>query len=388
MLSRVTKRPLYVHVGSSKTGTSALQRGLWDSVDALAEAGVGVPFVGRDAHLRKLLRPMGWVTSEGFVGPVRRKVLMRLEERLRATPGDRLLVSNEDLCEAGPKQIEAFHELAEAADLEVRVILTARDWSKQLPSEYQQFLKHRMTTDYPTFLEDVRARRGRWGEHFWVRQDVAGICERWGAGLAPQDVHVIPVPPMAVDPDTVFRSFGEVVGYDPARLSIPADDVNASFGVVEAELYRRVNAELGDRLGDYEQEYQPGLRWPLVQGVLPRKASARLTLPPEHVGWVREAGQAQRDAVVARGYAVHGDPDLLVAPADSGAPLAEVDEAEVAAAAVATLANFAVFSLNRSRRLKGRQKGRRQGRGGGDEPATSPVGRVRAWTSSRARRPR
>ena len=45
---------------------------------------------------------------------------------------------------------------------------------------------------------------------------------------------------------------------------------------------------------------------------------------------------------MSRGYTFHGDPDALVAPEDSGRPLPELDEAEVAAASIDTLANFAV----------------------------------------------
>ena len=355
MLAPVTKRPLYVHVGLGKTGTSSLQRGLWDSVDALAGAGVGVPFVGREAHLRRLLRPLGWVPSKGFVRPVA-ETLPRVQRRLRRTPGERLLISNEDLCEAGPGQIAAFREQAEPAELDVRVIVTARDWSKQLPSEYQQFLKHRMTLTYREFLDAVREREGRFGEHFWIRQDLLGVCERWGQGLPPENVHVIPVPPMDVDPEAVFRSFGQVVGYDPESLRIPTQDVNASFGVVEAEVLRRLNTALGDRLPDYEKDYGPGLRRPLAKGVLPRKASARLPLPPGDVEWVRAAGERQRDGLLAHGYTLHGDPELLVAPADSGAPLPPVDEAEVSAAAITTLANFAAFTHRQRRKGLSQQR--------------------------------
>lgn len=336
------RRPVFVHVGSSKTGTSALQHGLWESVDALAAAGVGVPFVGRQEHIQRLLRPLGWVGGQGFTKDVDVPRVKSLVKVLKSTPGDRLLISNEDLAECTPAQVTAFSEVADAAGLDVHVVLTARDWAKQLPSEWQQFLKHRLTTDYPTFLDEVRERSSVIAEQYWMRQDVLDICTRWGAGLDPSRVNVIPVPPMRVDPDHVFRSFGSVVGYDPAVIKLPGFDVNASFGYVEAEVLRRLNLALGKRLPDYRADYLPAIRRVLVQKVLARQASARLTLPPEHLDWVRALAQERTEAVTAAGYAIHGDPAMLVPGPDAAAPVPVLDEAEVAAAAIKTLADFAV----------------------------------------------
>ncbi len=336
------RRPVFVHVGSSKTGTSALQHGLWESAEALAAVGVGLPFVGRQEHIQRLLRPLGWVGGTGFAKEPDRARVGKLVDLLKATPGDRLLISNEDLAECRPVQVEAFTEVADAAGLDVHVVLTARDWAKQLPSEWQQFLKHRLTTDYRTFLDEVRERSSVIAEQFWMRQDVLDICTRWGAGLDPARVNVIAVPPMRVDPDAVFRNFGAVVGYDPAVITLPGFDVNASFGYVEAEVLRRLNIALGKRLPDYRADYLPAIRRTLVQKVLARQASARITLPPEHLGWVTELSRERLDAVRARGYSMHADPETLVPGPDAAAPMPVLDEAELAAAAIRTLADFAV----------------------------------------------
>ena len=355
----MTTRPLFVHVGASKTGTSALQAGLWSSKRFLRRSGVGLPFVGRPAHVRRLLRPLGWTMGTGFDRPARVKVLRELAPRLRDTPGERLLISNEDLCELDAPRIEVVRELAASADLDLHVVVTARDWAKQLPSEWQQFLKHRLTTDYPTFLDQVRRREGAAAQHYWQRQEVPGICARWGAGLDPANVHVIAVPPMSVDADGVFRLFGGVVGFDATRLTLPTHHVNASFGYVEAEVLRRLNETLGDRLPDYEKDFVPAVRNLLVRGVLPREASARITLPPEHLGWVRELAEVQLEALRAGGYRLHGDPDLLLPGSDAAHPVPELDEAQVAAAAVETLAAFATRVHERRRRRSAGQQATR-----------------------------
>lgn len=341
----MTNRRLCVHIGASKTGTSALQRALRDSAGVLRRAGVGLPFADRHAHVRRLLRPAGWAAGSGFVRPVNPGLVPTLADILRSTPGDRLLVTNEDLCEMDPSRIALVGQAAADAGLDVEVVLTARDWGKQLPSEWQQFLKHRLTLDFPTFLERVRHRQGAAAEHYWIRQDYAGISARWGAALDPGKVHVIAVPSMSQDPDGVFRMFGEVVGFDGQALRRPQQAVNPSFGYVEAEVLRRLNLTLGDRLLDYEREYSPAVRKVLVRRVLAREASARLAVPPEHLPWVRELDEQRVAELVGAGYQIHGDPRLLVTPPDAARPLPGLDEAEVASAAIETLANFVVRSF-------------------------------------------
>ena len=311
----------------------------------LRAAGIGSPFPGRHASVRRLLRPMGWVAGSGFVRPVEPGVVGELAAAMRGTQGDRLLISNEDLCEMDAERIALFMEAASAADLDVTLVLTGRDWGKQLPSEWQQFLKHRITVGYPDFLEQVRRREGAAAEHFWIRQDYAGICRRWGASLDPAQAHVIPVPSMAQDPDGVFRSFGDVVGFEGTALTRPENAVNPSFGYVEAEVLRRLNIALGRRLPDYEDEYAPAVRLVLVKRVLARDASGRITLPPEHLDWVRELDQQRVDDLLSGGYQVHGDVKLLVTPADSARPLPVLDEGQIANAAVQTLANYVVRSF-------------------------------------------
>lgn len=357
MLRPVTKRPLFLHVGTSKSGTSALQVGLWDSVDILNASGLGLPLVGRGEAVRQMLRPLGWTPHAGFVEELDPESLKTLGTRLRDTLGDRLVISNEDLAEAPPGPIAAFREMVEAADLDLHVIVTARDWAKQLASDWQQLLKHRITTDYETFLHQVRDHQGSEGETFWRRQDFFGVCDRWGAGLDPSHVHLVPVPAAAVDKDAIFRVFADLLDFDPSTLRIdPEREINTSFGYVEAEMLRRVNLALGDRLPDYEKEYMLAVRRILVRRAIPRGQPPRITLPPAHVAWVREIAEERIAAVHERGFTVHGDQTLLLPDPRVVAPLPELDEAAMASAAIETLANFAYaeFQDRRGKRRKQR----------------------------------
>ena len=361
----MTPRPLYLHVGASKTGTSALQHGLFDSVGELADQGIGVPLTGRHDHIRQVLRPLGWVTASGFTRDVRREQLAELGPVLKSAAGERLLLTCEDLCEADLERIEALVEVADRAGQEVRVVLTVRGLASVIPSEWQQFLKHRMTLDYPTFLTRIQNRKGRWADHFWRRQDLVAMCARWAEVVGRDRIDVVVTPDRTADPEGLYRMFGQVVGFDPHQLSWPQRNVNASWGYVEAEVYRRANEALGDRLPRYERDYQPGLRWPLVQGVLPRSASARIPLPPSELEWVTHVAREHVAWLQDAGIRVHGDPSSLVPSAADTADLPRLDEEAVARASIETLANFAVFAHRRAQRS------------GAAAVATGPVARAR-----------
>ncbi|HEX6148615.1 hypothetical protein [Nocardioides sp.] len=346
-------RTCFVHIGASKTGTSALQRGLFDSVEQLAEQSVGVPFVGRRPHVDRLLRPLGWRTARGFAADPNPARLRPAGTALKRTAGERLLVTCEDMCEADTHRIELWAELFDAQGLQPRVVLSVRNLASVIPSEWQQFLKHRLPLAYPDFLERVREHDGRWADHFWQRQDAIAICRRWGDVIGLDNIDVVVTPPRSRDPHALYGLFGQVIGFDPDRLAWPERDVNASWGYVEAEVYRRVNLTLGDRLPHYEKAYQPTVRWPFVKGVLPRRASARIPLPPEHLSWVVEVAEQQVEWLSTH-VRVHGEVADLVPGADAAAPLPELSEADVADAAVETLANFAVQTYRELRRPRAR----------------------------------
>ncbi|MEJ7794681.1 MAG: hypothetical protein WKF50_03955 [Nocardioides sp.] len=346
----MTPRPLYLHVGASKTGTSALQHGLFDSVSELADQGIGVPLTGRQEHVKQVLRPLGWVTASGFTRDVRREQLAELEGVLKSADGERLLLTCEDFCEADLERIELLVQVADKAGHEVRVVLTVRGLAHVIPSEWQQFLKHRMTLDYPTFLQRVQQRKGRWAEHFWRRQDLVAICTRWAEVVGRDRIDVVVTPDRTAEPDGLYRIFGQVVGFDPHQLSWPERNVNASWGYVEAEVYRRANLALGDRLPRYDRDYQPGLRWPLVQGVLPRSASARIPLPPSELEWVTHVAREHAAWLQDARIRVHGDPSLLIPSESDTAELPPLDDEAIANASIETLANFAVFAHHRTQR--------------------------------------
>ncbi len=257
----------------------------------------------------------------------------------------RRLILHVGLSKSGRTALQSVVALARSAGFEVQVVVTARAWTRQLPSEYQQFLKHRLADTFPDFLDSVRAGEGFYGQHFRLRQDLAQVCARWAADVPPQDMHLVVLPRNGEDKDSIFTAASAILGVPPSVLPPHHRDVNGSYGVVEAEVYRRLNVELARLLpGRTQRTYRP-VRRVLSQGALRRGASPRILLPPDHLAWVGAESTSQVLALADKGYCVHGDLRWLLADArDTGSAPAISDE-DLSRAAIETLARFAVRTV-------------------------------------------
>jgi hypothetical protein len=166
----------------------------------------------------------------------------------------------------------------------------------------------------------------------------------------------------------------------------PGEAVNASFGVVEAEVFRRVNAALAEPLQGYSEAYARAVRWPFAQGVLAQLASPRITLPPEHLGWVQDRARATVAHLRSSGCTLRGDVDRLVPADDAARPMPTYDEAAVADAAVAALARYAARAAAED---DARRKRARADRSAAGRPASAPAHPEEAaagwWTRLRRR---
>jgi len=328
-------RRLYLHVGTRKTGTSFLQRVVYTAPDSVREQGLGLPLSGRPAHLR-LLQSIGALGDDTLPAKESAALHRRLQRNLAATDLDRALVTHEDLAAAGPEPISRLLNLLD--DVEVHVVITARDLARQIPSEWQQCVKSRLEVPYEEYVDAVVERRGPDAALFWARQDIADVAERWGSRLPPAHVHVVTVPPSGSPPDLLAERFWTVMGVPPTALAT-GGGVNPSLGAEQAELLRRVNAALGERLSSVREEYRPVVKT-LVRRVLTAQDGRPLRLPAALLPWCRDVSAGIVAQLQARGYDVVGDlADLMPPPAAPDAPSpVPVGDREVAAAAVEALA--------------------------------------------------
>jgi len=327
--------PVFLHVGSPKTGTTFLQNVLWDQRALAEQQGLLLP--GRRFHDHYLATlDVRDLASTPTAPPEAAGRWAALVAEADGWAG-RTLISHELFASATAEQ--ARRAVAAFGDREVHIVLTARDLVRQVPAEWQEHIKHRSTVTMERFLDDLRADRGHrtW---FWQVQDFADVLRRWGAAVPAERVHVVTVPPPGADAGTLWTRFATLLGLDPASFDTTASRSNSSLGLEQAELLRRVNAELGDRVplpGPYPQLAKNVLAHRLLAG----RPGTRLVLDEAADTFARERSAEIVADLRALGYDVVGDLDELVpAPADAPASIPAPSEADLAAEGVAAIAGL------------------------------------------------
>ncbi|WP_162598672.1 hypothetical protein [Nocardioides gilvus] len=301
------RRKLLLHVGTPKTGTSHLQDVLFRNRAVLATQGLHYPGERFDSHFRAAIDLMGlhWAG----LGEESAGAWDELAAEVRNARGTSI-ISHEVLAAAKPAQVR--RALESLGDMEVHLIISARDLVRQIPAEWQENVKHNSSVSFANFLERIQdpERGSRVASWFWRVQDLPDIIERWGAGLPPEQIHLITVPPRGAPRDELWSRFSRVFGLDGLwGLDLAAARANPSMGVAETTLVRKINRKVRGQLPGH---YGALVRELLVHKTLSHRSdSPRISLPPEweqramkiSAGWVEELG--------SRGYDLVGDLDDL-----------------------------------------------------------------------------
>jgi hypothetical protein len=317
---RESGRPVtYVHIGSPKSGTTYLQRALWNNREALRDRGVLYPGEVFRSHTHAVLD----LQRRRFFGhqdPAIPGAWQRTVEEIRAWNGT-AIISQELLSPAGPDAIE--RALASLAFSEVHLIFTARDLARQVPAAWQEDVKNRYDLGFEEFVASLRAPEEEMHPQaagFWRMQDAAGVLARWGRDVPPEHVHLVTIPQGNVPQRTLWIRFCAVTGLDADAYTLPGDRANVSLGLNEASLLRRLNTALGEEV-----------RWPLynecVTGLLGvdtlagRPRSQKIVLPAGARAWITEQAHQMIEALRKERYEIVGDlndlvPEALAVPRD------------------------------------------------------------------------
>jgi hypothetical protein len=271
-------------------------------------------------------------------------------------PG-RVLISQEQLCRAGPEQVaRAVDSLAPA---EITIIVTARDLARQLTSHWQQQLKgHFMGTLADMIQVAVEHQPNE--DDFWGHQDLQAIIDRWLGGVPPDRLVVVTLPPAGTPPEVLWSRFCQACDLDPDGFDLQVERPNESLGAVQAELLRRVKLELGPRIE------APGafavIRRVLANDLLARQPNQEaFGLPPEAHAWATRTGHEWVAALSAWAVRVVGDLGELVPPAWQRQP----DPQTVADEAIARSAVTAIADLLSEWQSRARARPPRPGAGTG-----------------------
>lgn len=329
-------RRLYIHVGLQKTGTSYLQAALLRSTEQLTAQGLDlVPPTKRECFELMVVVRNRYESRRDPASD--RATVERFTGQLEKARGSRAVFSQESLAAAGPGQIERL--LAACGDREVHAVITVRDLARQLPSMWQEDLKAGGTTGFGPYLRELQAleRAGK-AKAPWIHLDPPTVAGRWAAALSPERVHVITVPPAGSPTDLLLARFAKVLDLDPARLEPEDKPSNSSIGQVQAEVLRRVNAELPDEV-HRRYVYGDVVKRQFGAQVLGVQQKQRILVPAKYRSWCEEVSERQVAELERGGYAVEGSlADLRCTETAFAEGSSRPSEREVAAASVTALA--------------------------------------------------
>lgn len=297
-------RRVYLHIGAPKTGTTYLQDRLSVNAKTLAAHGVHFPTTSPLvspglAHFRAALDLLGqdWGGTPGHADGSWEALVRRVRRR-----SGTVVISHEILAPATPAQVaRAMRDLAGS---EIHVVYTARDLGRQVPAAWQESIKQGRRWSYKRFLD--RFEKGRtW---FYRAFDVPRVLGTWGAGLPPENVHVVTVPPSGEDRtgDALWLRMCDVLGIDPAWAPLDSDRSNRSLGMAETQVVRQLNRRM-DRRTRRESSFDELIRDMLAQGELVKRKSAAVTLPPARFPWAEEQAERWIEWIEGSGVDVVGD---------------------------------------------------------------------------------
>lgn len=319
---------VFLHVGSPKTGTTFLQHVLWSQRDLARRQGLLLPLGSFQDHFLASVDVRELSYEPRF--PARAiGIWTRLAEEGTAWGGN-VLVSHELF--AATTAAQAVRAVREWGNANVHVVVTARDLERQIPAEWQEHLKHRSAVTFADFVEELRTRgpRASW---FWTVQDCADICRRWGAAVPPEKIHVVTVPPRGSRPEALWERFAGLIGLEPETFDLEWSAANLSLRAEQAELLRRVNAQLGQRL-PLPGPYPETVKEIFAQEVLAGRDGERVALSGVNRAFAVQRSAQMVDELRDLGVHVVGDLDELVPPAAAPEPGGATDDPESLAAEV------------------------------------------------------
>jgi hypothetical protein len=313
-----------LHVGAPKSGTTYLQAILERNRDAFARAGVLVAGASQleRIHAAFVIREDPRLDA---LPDEARGAWGRLVTQIREWHGTTAVLSYELLCAAGESQASAA--LKDLAGLEVHVVVTARDFAAAVPSAWQERLKFALTTPLEEWdPKPESAPRAEWG---WRTLDPAGVAQRWGSTLPPQQVHVVTTPRQGRDRTELWSRFATAAGIaDVPGIELDVETANESLGAGAAELLRRVNELVGPPL-DTNREQARWLRDTLAHQVLAPLDDEPIGVTDEQYESARALSEESIARITAAGYDVVGELDDLRATRRAGRTPGELTSEEL-----------------------------------------------------------
>jgi hypothetical protein len=292
--------PVFLHIGPPKTGTTYLQAVLWSNRATLKDQGVLVP--GRSAVSQfhgvvdLLERDPTHLGADRTAG-----AWDELVEEVRSWSGS-AVISHENLGFADAEQADRAKLSLEAK--EIHVVFTAREFSRIVPAMWQERLKNRANDTWADYLAVLKG-TGAWtAKGFWHQHSGAGLLA-WAAGLPPEQVHIVTVPPTGAPPTLLWERFATTLGIDAASCDTDVPRSNESLGVAESAFLRRFNERAS---GVGWDAYRAHVKHFLAPDVLAqREESTRLAVQRDEIDPLATQARQLIDTIESHGFDVVGD---------------------------------------------------------------------------------
>jgi hypothetical protein len=326
---------LFLHVGTPKSGTTYLQSVLWANKPALKKQGLLLPLQRFQSHFHLSTIARDAPQQLSVLGPRQLKAWDRMEAEVSQWSGD-ALISHELFVYSSAERARWTTEKLSALCDELHIIVTARDLGRQVPAEWQETIKHGGTHGLHDYYELVRKRSRKIG--FWSAQDLISLLTEWGAGLPPEQVHLVTLPPKGGPQNLLLERFCGLVGVDSALLDTSISRANESIGVAEIELLRRCNLHIPEDAPKHTRNHLT--KTVLAEGILAKREGMQKFAPtPTDHAWAVEAGREIVEALGHLPYDVVGDLDDLVpnAQPESGPSPDDVTDHQVAEVGAETI---------------------------------------------------
>jgi hypothetical protein len=366
--------PVFLHIGTMKSGTTFLQHVLIENKEQLASAGYLFPGDTWKAQARAARDLTHFTRGDPVFRAEAEGAWRSLAGQMLNHRGAASIVSMEFLAYAGPRRARAATTSLEPA--ETHVILTVRDAARTIPGQWQTTVKARGTAGWDDYQARVRkagslrARLGRLSDPtaaaFRSIHDVARVLDAWGRSVPSDRLHVVTVPSGRTDPTLLWERFATVVGLDP-DLGSSASPANESLGYASTELFRRVNLALTDVP---LHEHVAIVKQQLGDRILARRSQeeAKPRLDRATYEFALEWNARTREAVARAGAHVVGDlDDLPTSPTEDNSDAVDDTQRPPTDDELLEAAQTAIDGMHR---LVERQK--RRAAGHGRAPDLSP----------------
>jgi len=370
-------RRVYLHIGPPKTGTTYLQSVLRNNARRLKRAGVLVPGSGPAPHFEAASDLRGRPRKGGR--PVASGAWDRLAGEVRDWPGS-AVISCEWLAFCDEEQVARARD--SFGDAEVHVVVTLRDLGRLVPAVWQEQVKNGKDFTVTQFLDQLAHPDSHpYGRLFWSVHDTRQLVGRWDSQLPVDRIHLVTLPRSGAPPDELWHRFGLLLVSDPEAYDTSKVKANPGLDPADAELLRRVNAELAGRMK--KVAHAPLVKHFLNEQLTRRRGSGGKVLLPGPA--LEQIGARAKDVVQqlrTAGYPVVGSLDDLAVDTSAAATSLPEDAPtdEVARAAVTSMAALLLTMQAdgahrrkawRARTADGR---RRDGRKGGRQRDGGPGG--------------